>query len=116
MLLERRFDTEIIDRTKAYIIENLEKNESVEHIAKKVFFSAHYLRHLFKKRAGVTIQEFKNRERLKKAKLLLLSGENKIVEIAAACGYESPAYFSEVFVKEMGMNPTDFRKTMRGEM
>ncbi len=110
------YEDEIIDRTKAYIIENLEKNESVESIAKKVFFSSHYLRHLFKKKAGVSIQEFKNRERLKKAKLLLVTGENKIIEIAAACGYESPAYFSEVFVKDVGMNPTDFRKMMRGEM
>ncbi len=108
-------EDEIVDRVRSYIIENLEKNESTQEIAKKLFFSAHYLRHLFKKKAGISIRDFKNHQRIKKAKIFLMSSQEKILDIAASCGYESPAYFTEVFTKETGISPKDFRKMMEKE-
>ena len=106
-------EDEIISQVRSYIVENLEKNESIEQIAKNVFFSSHYLRHLFKKKAGISISDFKNHERIKKARLILMTGTEKISEIATVCGYESAAYFTEVFTKEVGMSPSDWRKMMQ---
>lgn len=103
-------EEDLVERVQAYLVKTLETNESVEEIAKHVFFSAHYLRHLFKKKAGMTIGEFKHYQRMKKAKLLLTSSNSKISDIAAACGFESPAYFTEVFAKQTGMSPSDYRK------
>ena len=107
-------EDDVVRDVQAYLAENLEKNESVEEIAKKVFFSAHYLRHLFKKKSGVSIQEFKNYQRLKKAKILLCTTNHKILEIAAACGFQNAAYFTEFFVKETGMSPTRYRELRAG--
>lgn len=100
----------IIDEVCRYVVEHPECECSTESIAKKFHFSTHYLRHAFKKQTGVSISEFKTAQLIKKAKLLLRMSEHKITDIAAACGFDSPSYFTEVFLKETGVSPTQYRR------
>lgn len=99
----------IVDEICKYIIENSEQNCSVESIAKKFHYSAHYIRHIFKKQTGITVNGFKTAQIIKKAKLLLKMSNDKITDIASACGFETPSYFTEVFTKEVGISPKDYR-------
>lgn len=100
----------IIDEVCRYVVEHPECECSTESIAKKFHFSTHYLRHAFKKQTGVSISEFKTAQLIKKAKLLLRMSEHKITDIAATCGFDSPSYFTEVFLKETGVSPTQYRR------
>ncbi|MBP3704255.1 MAG: AraC family transcriptional regulator [Clostridia bacterium] len=36
--------------------------------------------------------------------------DDRITDISAACGFENPSYFTEVFMRETGFSPTDFRQ------
>ena len=101
------------DEICRYIIDNLESNNSLEDIAKKFHFSTHYIRHIFKKETGISIQEFKKSQRIKKAKLLLKTSDCKIIDIAASCGFESPSYFTKVFIKEVGVAPKNYRNSVK---
>lgn len=89
-----------------------ESNNTLETLAKELHFSAHYIAHLFKKRTGMSVGAFKMAQRIKKAKVLLKTTEFKIIDIAAACGFDNPSYFAEVFLKEVGVSPSDYRRSV----
>ena len=50
--------------------------------------------------------------RVNQAKNLLVSGDEAVVEIALACGFESASYFNRVFRRCVGMTPSEFRRRM----
>ena len=100
----------IVDKICNYIIQNLESNISLEDIAKEFHFSTNYICHIFKRKTGTTVTSFRTTQQLRKAKLLLKNTDSKIIDIAASCGFENSSYFSELFTKEMGISPIDFRK------
>lgn len=103
-------EDDIVNRVCRYIMDHPEDSEPVETIAGKFYISAHYLRHVFKRKTGTTIGTFRTEQRIRKAKLLLRTTGEKVTEIALACGYENGAYFTERFIKETGMTPTAYRK------
>lgn len=101
---------DIVDEICGYIVENLESNDSALDIAKKFHFSSHYIRHIFKRKTGMTVQEFRTAQRIKKAKILLKTTDSKVIDIAAACGFDNPSYFTELFSRATGISPKDYRK------
>lgn len=100
----------ITDMLCRSIMEHPEQPCSAESLAEKFHFSAHYIRHVFKKQTGISVSGFRTAQRIKKAKLLLRMREDRITDIAAACGFENPSYFTEVFLRETGLSPTEFRQ------
>ncbi len=73
-----------------------------------------YVRKLFKSETGVTPREYLLNERMKLARELILSGvtnrysEYTVSQIAEACGFSEPLYFSRVFKKFYGVPPTEY--------
>ncbi len=53
--------------------------------------------------------------RLKKAAGLIQEKQLKIYEIAEAVGFSSQSYFSRSFIKQFGMNPSDYAKSLSGD-
>ncbi|MDX6767824.1 MAG: AraC family transcriptional regulator [Candidatus Methylacidiphilales bacterium] len=51
--------------------------------------------------------------RIREAKRLLVETRKAVAEVAAACGYGDPLYFSRAFRKETGVTPRDYRKVHR---
>lgn len=100
----------VVDQVCRYVIEHLEEDDTTESIAKALHFSVHYIRHVFKQQTGLSVTEFKTAQRLKKAKLLLRTTYDKIIDVAAACGFDNPSYFAEVFQRDVGLSPTEYRQ------
>ena len=50
--------------------------------------------------------------RMQAATVLLKDSSDSITEIAAKIGYDNPSKFSEVFKKEFGKLPSEFRKSL----
>ena len=51
--------------------------------------------------------------RIEEAKFLLLSGRNKVYEIAEKVGYKDRRYFSEIFKKCTGLTPKKYVEKYR---
>jgi AraC-like DNA-binding protein len=49
-----------------------------------------------------------------KSSEMLRETNRSICEIAIACGFQTPSYFSYAFRKEMGVVPQDYRKRSKG--
>ncbi|MDE7379541.1 MAG: helix-turn-helix transcriptional regulator [Clostridia bacterium] len=91
---------------------------SVDIAIRKLPLNYDYVRKLFKKEVGVTPHEYLMRARMKRAKAIMLSGVTNrysqftITQIAEACGYAEPLYFSRVFKKYYGVAPSYYIKNV----
>ena len=88
------------------------ENLSLKWISKNhVFAHEKYLSRLFKQETGEGFSSFLTKVRIEKAKNHLEYSTDAIYEIAAKTGFgNNPQYFSQVFKKYTGMNPTKYRK------
>jgi AraC-like DNA-binding protein len=83
---------------------------NVQYLAKRLGCNADYLSHLFLSKVGVPLTEFINTRRTQVAISLLNSENMNISEVAYACGYSDPGYFSRIFRRLTGKSPGEFRK------
>ena len=57
--------------------------------------------------------KYLNGYRLRKGVELLRDTEMNISEIAYSCGFSGASYFSELFRRDFGTTPTDYRERLR---
>jgi AraC-like DNA-binding protein len=93
-----------------HIVDNLENNHSLQELANLVHVNPSYLSRLFKKECGMTITEFIRSRKIDETKWLLQNTEIPIIEISDAFGFEYSSYFSSVFLKHVGISPSEYRK------
>lgn len=93
-----------------FIKENFHTTINVEDIVRHVSISHRQLTKLFKKFIGHSILQELTRCRLEKAQKMLREGDEKIKEIALACGFSSSHRLNIVFHRELNISPKEFRK------
>lgn len=71
-----------------------------------------YLEENFKKKTGMTIQQYHTDLRIHEAARLLRSTLLSVSEISAMIGYQDPLYFSNVFKKATGYSPRAYRNNI----
>ena len=106
----------VVELVRAEIVKGISDcSFSIKDCLKKLPLNYDYIRKLFKKETGVTPAEYLLKERMTLARQLLSSGiSNKfspysVSQIAEACGYSEPLYFSRVFKKYFGVSPSEYR-------
>lgn len=92
-----------------YINENISRKISVSAIAEYCGISADYLSQIFKKEIGENLSAYILRQKLEKAKILLLKGINQ-KEICNKIGFSSQTYFITVFKRFYRMTPSEYLK------
>jgi len=102
----------LIKEVIRYLQENYHHNLSLDHLAQQFGVSKQWLILRFKRETNATPIAYLNHLRMKKAKELLLNQQMRIGEIALACGFDTPYYFSNTFKKTYGISPTIWRKNM----
>lgn len=104
----------LIIRICDYIKKNYAKQISLKTMGEKFFISPSYISKLFKEKTDNNFLEYLTRIRIEEAKKLLLNTEDKIYEIAQKVGYGNAKYFSQLFEKQTGLSPRDYREKMVG--
>jgi len=89
---------------------NLEQEISIEELSEKVNLNRTTLQKVFKEMYGVTINEYRTKSRIQLAKNLLASTDLSVTEIAGRCGYTNASKFSEVFKRNEGVLPKNWRE------
>lgn len=95
-----------------YINEHFCEPIGLNELAEKVKMNPAYLCILFKEEVGCSYIKYLTSLRIKHAKSLLLSG-NKVVEISEMIGYSDYRYFCEIFKKNVGMTPNEYKRCVQ---
>ena len=100
-----------------YIVEIIQKlnnqlymNTSVKDICSHYPYSQSMLLRQFKKLTGMTMVEYKSKQKMKFACQLLTETNSRIIDIASTLQYNSLSYFLHAFKEEFGMTPSEYRK------
>jgi AraC family transcriptional regulator len=106
----------IIEKIKNIIIEQVHygKKDKRYNLSEKLSASLHkdysYLSHLFSDVEGITIEKYFIKQKIEKAKELLVYDEASLSEIAFQLGYSSVAHLSSQFKKVSGLTPSHFKR------
>lgn len=96
-----------------YINSNLDTTLSLKVFCKRFSINRTSLSERFKSAKRMTISEYIKEKRIGRAKHLLAFTEFPLSEIAEKVGYCDQAYLSKVFIKSVGVTPTQYRKSMK---
>ncbi len=90
--------------------ENIERPLSLEKIAKATGLSRRQIERLFKRDLNCVPKRYYLEMRLRRARELLLQTSMPIMDITAACGFQSPPHFSKCYRSQFGHPPSAERK------
>lgn len=104
-------DRKFVNDFTAIIEENLGNDQfSVEEIGQQLSISKMQLYRKVKQLLNCNVNDYILDARIKKGKYLLVNSKFSVSEIAYACGFSSPAYFSTVFKARCQQTPKAFRE------
>ena len=101
----------MLERVMAFIEDHLSDSDvNVGDMAAAAATSRSGLQRKLKQAMGITPQDLLREARIKHASLLLTNTQKTIAEVAYACGFTDPKYFSRCFKQSTGLSPTEYRK------
>ena len=86
---------------------------SVDDVAKHVHRSSSYMMKRFKEELDIHIGAFITRCKLEEAKSLLAYSKKSLAEISSYLCFSSQSYFQNVFKKQYGITPMQYRKKVQ---
>lgn len=98
-------EKELGARVIKYLNEHIEKDVSLDKLAKRFFVSKYYLCRAFKKHNGISVHGYVNQKRVMYAKQLIESGETAS-SAAYRVGFGDYSAFYRAYVKIIGKSPT----------
>ena len=102
-------ENEVIEEIRNYILDNPDKEHSLDALARRANLSPYHFARLFKRQVGTTPHDYLIHTRLNLAKFYLLSSNSSVKEIAYLCGFTNESGFCTCFKKHLGTTPTSFR-------
>jgi AraC-like DNA-binding protein/mannose-6-phosphate isomerase-like protein (cupin superfamily) len=110
----RYSETERVFRCQWLIRNNLQDPDlGVESLAAELRCSPSHLSKLFHRETGERIVEYMTRIRLANAVDAVRYTPLSVKEIAGACGFNDPNYFTRVFRKATGRSPVQYREELQ---
>lgn len=94
----------------AYMKEHFTEKITLEDVAATIGFNANYFSELFKKETGENFSNYLLGIRMEKAKQMLRDTKIPVYEIGESVGYKDAKYFSQQFMKVVGVKPAEYRK------
>ena len=94
----------------AYMKEHFTEKITLEDVAATIGFNTNYFSELFKKETGENFSNYLLGIRMEKAKQMLRDTKIPVYEIGESVGDKDAKYFSQQFMKVVGVKPAEYRK------
>ena len=106
----------LLERICDYIKKNCQRQLQLEEVAGLFYLHPSYLSRLFKKEVGVTFKEYLTRQRIFKANTLLEQVDLKVADVSEMVGYKDLHYFYDIYKRQMGQTPTEYREKLWADL
>jgi len=107
---EQQEKNEIVENVVQYIWNHYQEELTLTGLAHEFFLAPTYLARKFRNKKNISVMQFLEECRIRKAAELLKESELSITEVAGQVGYTDTNYFSRVFKKVHGKTPKDYRR------
>lgn len=104
---------DLLKKILIYIDNNIYAKISIEELSRVFYFNKDYIMRLFKKEFSITIIDYINKLRIYSSLEELSKTDDTILKVALKHGFTSQEYYTEIFTKQMGVNPNTYRKFTR---
>lgn len=99
-----------LERAITYIEAHLNEYIGLNEVSRETGYSYYHMTRLFSSVLGESVGHYINRRRLYNASEKLIHSDQKVIDIALDCGYESSEAFSRAFKAVFGYSPVAYRK------
>lgn len=93
-----------------WMAEHVAEEFDLEALASRVGLSKFHFHRLFKAATAVSPARYHLNLRLDAARRLLRESNMSIVAVALEVGYSNPSHFAQLFRRETGLSPSDYRR------
>lgn len=97
-------------RARRFIAEHYDHITDVGEISQHVGVSEDYLRHLFARQGGTSLNRLFSQTRIERTKELLVHSRLPMKEIAALAGFQTERYLATRFKRAMRLTPGEYRQ------
>jgi len=104
-------DNNMVQHIIKYAQKHYHEKLSLEDIAQRYDYSLSYISRIFKQEAGMTFQEYVQTIRIQESYRLLINTSKTVTDIAMSVGYSDVKFFNDIFKRQTGMTPTQYRKS-----
>lgn len=104
-------DNFIVNKILQHLHMNIEGFTSLETISKNLNITPEYACTCFKKHMGISLMKYSKKIKIDRAKVLLLTTNKSILDIAIILGFYDQSHFSKTFKSFEGICPSKFRNT-----
>lgn len=99
--------------TKRYIDNYYKENITLELLAEQNHVSKYHLVHAFTQEFGISPINYLISKRIQEAEHLLSTTDFPLSLIGNTVGFSSSSYFAQIFKKQKGISPSEYRKQSR---
>ncbi|SHK72268.1 AraC-type DNA-binding protein [Anaerocolumna jejuensis DSM 15929] len=93
-----------------YVSQHYQEDITLKHLSEGFHMSASHISSSFHQLLGENFHKYLEKIRLAQACDLLLSTDSSVLDICFETGFKSYKTFSRVFLKNLGLSPTEYRK------
>lgn len=108
-----RGEKTLIISIKRYLLENMNRNLSLDEIAQNLGYSVSHICSSFKKNVGCSIIHYFIKLRIEKAKELISDTKMSLSEISDYLNFDTIQYFSKQFKKITGTSPSQYASLVK---
>jgi AraC family transcriptional regulator len=101
-------------RIKEFVDARIEEELTLCEMAQAVELSTAHFSRMFRKSTGEAPHQFLLRQRVERAKEMLRCADERVMDIAVACGFKSQQHFAQAFRHVCGASPTEYRQEFLG--
>lgn len=95
-----------------YLNNNLNRFVSIDELSFYFGYEKSYIMKVFKKHIGITIKAYQNDRRILNSIKGIYNGDS-LLKVALDNGFNSLEYYSEIFTKVVGVNPSTYKKFLK---
>lgn len=89
---------------------HLDEEFRLDELAREAGMSKFHFCRLFRKTTGLSPSRYFIRLRMEMARRLLRETSRSVIEVGLEVGYSSPSHFAQVFQREAGVPPSEYRR------
>lgn len=110
---KKNIKSDALSATLLYMSNHFATNISLLSVSEALGYTPTYISHCISVIPGMNFRKLLNSLRVDRAKLYILKGNLKMIDVALECGFSGERSFNRAFLDVTGMTPSEYKKSKK---